>query len=91
MKTIPLAQYANMANDNDVYGVDFDIDAAIEWAQDGEYVTNFDDWLHFSEDAPLDGYGRNSGRKLWAVNREIQRQIYRICKANSVEVQEVEA
>ncbi len=86
MKTIPLANSANMANDNDVYQVDFDTAAAVEWAEDGEYVTNFDDWLRYSSDAQLDGYGRNSGRKMWAVNREIQRQIYRVCKANSVEV-----
>jgi hypothetical protein len=87
MKTIPLADSANMANDSDVYAVYFDADAAVEWAEDGEYVTNFDDWLRYSSDAQLDGYGRNSGRKLWAVNREIQRQIYRICKVNAVEVQ----
>ena len=86
MKTIPLADGANMANDNDVYHVDFDTDTAIEWAEDGEFVTNFHNWLKYSSDAKFDGYGRNSGRRLWQVNRDIQRQVYRICKANSIEV-----
>jgi hypothetical protein len=86
VKTIPVVDSINMANDNDVWHVGFDQEFAVEWAGDGEYITNFDDWLKYSGDAPVDGYGRNSGRKLWQVNREVQRQAYRICKANSVEV-----
>ena len=84
IKTTPLAMYVEMANDNDIYDVGFTKEQAQEWAEDGEYVTNFDDWLRYSSDAWLNGNGRNSGRKLWQVNREIQRQVYKICKKNAV-------
>ena len=86
MKTIPVVDSINMANDIDVYHVDINREDAIEWAEDGEYITNFDVWLEFCAHAPVSGYGRASGRKLWQINRETQRQVYRICKANSVEV-----
>ena len=84
MKTIPLAEYVEMANDNDIYEVGFDIEEAQEWVEDGVFVTNFNEWLSLSDEARITGYGRNSGRSLWQVNREIQRQAYRICKKNAV-------
>jgi len=87
-KTIPEAQFVEMANDSDVYSVGFDKEWAEEWAEDGVFITNFDDWLNYCGDARVSGYGRNSGRKLRQVNREIQRQAYRICKKNSVAVKE---
>ena len=89
MKTIPLAQFVTMANDTDVYSVDFDTDCAVDWAKDGVRVTNFETWAKYSEDAQLNGYGRHSRGYLWSASRDIQRQAYRICKANSVVVSEV--
>ena len=89
-KTIPEAQYIDMANDNDIYSVGFDREWAQEWAEDGVFITKFDDWLKYCGDVRLSGYGRNSGRKLWQVSREIQRQAYRICKENSVSINQDE-
>ena len=89
-KTIPLAEYVEMANDNDIYDVGFDIEEAQEWAEDGVFVTNFNEWLSWSGEVFLTGYGRNSGRSLWQVNREIQRQAYRICKKNVVRLNQKE-
>jgi hypothetical protein len=47
-KTILLAEYVEMANDNDIYDVGFDIEEAQEWAEDGVFVTNFNEWLSLS-------------------------------------------
>jgi len=86
MKTIPLAISAQMDNSSDVRSVDFDVDGAADFATLGAYVTTFKDWRKYSANALLHGDGRNSGRKIGAVNRKIQRQIFEVCKANSIEV-----
>lgn len=90
-KTIPLPDYVEMANDNDIYEVGFNKEEAQKWAEDGgAVITNFNDWVGFSYDTLVCGYGRNSGRSLWQVNREIQRQAYRICKKNAVSLKQEE-
>ena len=85
MKTIPLAESVDMANHNDIYEVQFPFSFTKELGEDyGLVITSFDQWLDYSGDAPITGYGRNSGRKLWQVSREIQRQAYKYCKQHSI-------
>ena len=77
----PIPKSIEMAGDRDLYSVSFDWDLTRDVAQDIS-LTNFNDWLAFSDHARISGWGRHSGRKLWQVPRALQRRVYRVCKGN---------
>tara|TARA_X000001382_G_scaffold123507_1_gene107361 strand:- start:3490 stop:3774 length:285 start_codon:yes stop_codon:yes gene_type:complete len=91
MKTIPLAVDVEMATHNDIYQVWIDSMFDKERAEDdGLVITAFHQWLDHCGDARIKGYGINSGRKLWQVSREIQRQAFKICKQYSMTLNQKE-
>ena len=85
MKSIPYVSYIEMANDNDVYAIKADVELAKMGIECGVYTTNFEDWLGYNEDEIISGYGKWSGKKLWQATQKIQREVYRMCKAQAVE------
>ena len=85
MKCIPWVSYIEMANDNEVYAIKADVEGAKMAIECGAYTTNFEDWFMMNEDEILSGYGKWSGKKLWQATQKIQKEVYRMCKAQAVE------
>jgi hypothetical protein len=89
-KCIPDLSRVEMAADDHVFEVTIDLENTQSCIENGEYVTNFDNWLERNDDQRLSGWGKCSGRKLWQVSQNIQRQVYRMCKAQAVDVEPIE-
>jgi len=85
MKSIPDVSRVEMASDDDVYEVTVDVETTQIYIEDGEYVTNFEDWLERNDDQRISGWGKWSGKKLWQATQKIQREVYRMCKSQAVE------
>jgi hypothetical protein len=86
VQAIPYVSRVEMATDDHVFEVTVDVETTQSCIEDGEYVTNFENWLDRNDDQRISGWGKCSGRKLWQVSRKIQRQVYRLCKEKSIEV-----
>ena len=86
MKCIPDLSRVEMATDDHVFEVTIDLENTQSCIEDGEYTTNYENWLRRNDNQLITGWGKHSGRKLWQVSPKIKRQVYRLCKSKSIEV-----